>query len=64
MSTVTALVAADEPLPRTVRPLPPARRRERPGPPEAPEPGPLAAPAAAPERGRPAHCRFAMHYED
>ncbi|MFD0409797.1 hypothetical protein [Kitasatospora sp. NPDC127116] len=57
MTTVTAVVDVDEPLERTVRPVAVAWRRDRPGPPEP-------APAADRERTRPAHCRFAMHYED
>ncbi|MGW7449539.1 hypothetical protein [Kitasatospora sp. NPDC054795] len=57
MTTVTAVIDVDEPLERMVRPVPVAWRRDSPEPPEP-------APAADRERTRPAHCRFAMHYED
>ncbi|MET8539778.1 hypothetical protein ABZW03_03850 [Kitasatospora sp. NPDC004799] len=60
MTTVTAVIDVDEPLERTVRALPAAWRRDRRDRPEPPEP----APAADRERTRPAHCRFAVHYED
>ncbi|MFJ9454520.1 hypothetical protein ACIRST_05510 [Kitasatospora sp. NPDC101447] len=59
MTTATLLVDVDRPLERTARPVPAAGRRDRPEPPD---------PAPADERDRirtrPAHCRFAMHYED
>ncbi|MFF4379970.1 hypothetical protein [Kitasatospora sp. NPDC001547] len=63
MTTVTAAVDVEEPPERTVRLLPAAwgrDRRDRGDRPEPPEP----APAADRGRIRPAHCRFAMHYED
>ncbi|MBD0673217.1 hypothetical protein [Streptomyces sp. CBMA156] len=68
MTTVTAVIDVDEMLERRVRLVPVAWRRDRP---EPPEPGTAAngSPAepfsaADRERTRPAHCRFAMHYED
>ncbi|MFJ8622933.1 hypothetical protein ACIRD3_08795 [Kitasatospora sp. NPDC093550] len=65
MTTATAVIDVDQPLERTVRLLPVAGRRDRP---EPPEPVGPAGPAAEDDRDRlrtrPAHCRFAMHYED
>ncbi|MFE6052902.1 hypothetical protein ACFQ6N_19265 [Kitasatospora sp. NPDC056446] len=60
MTTATALIDVDEPLGRTVRLVPATGRQDRPEPPDP-------APAAAERdrvRTRPAHCRFAMHFED
>ncbi|MFD7901570.1 hypothetical protein ACFV4F_01500 [Kitasatospora sp. NPDC059722] len=57
MTTATALIDVDEPLERTIRLVPVAER---------PEPAP-AAPAPSEvdrSRTRPAHCRYAMHFED
>ncbi|MFJ6379477.1 hypothetical protein ACIQI7_05630 [Kitasatospora sp. NPDC092039] len=63
MTTVTAVVDVEEPLERTVRLLPAAWGRDRQGRGDQPEPL-EPAPAADRERTRPAHCRFATHYED
>ncbi|MFE5582333.1 hypothetical protein [Kitasatospora sp. NPDC056531] len=62
MTTATAVidVDADRPYERTIRLVPAAGRQDRPEP-----PSPAAEAAAVDEaRTRPAHCRFAMHYED
>ncbi|MGW3076567.1 hypothetical protein [Kitasatospora sp. NPDC001132] len=56
-TAATAVIDVDGPLERTVRPVPVAWRRDRP---EPPEPAPVVDRA----RTRPAHCRFAAHYED
>ncbi|MFD7453332.1 hypothetical protein [Kitasatospora sp. NPDC059827] len=58
MTTATALIDVDQPLGRTIRLVPAADRQDRP---EPPSPAPSAVDQA---RTRPAHCRFAMHYED
>ncbi|MFE2413550.1 hypothetical protein ACFXDE_34975 [Kitasatospora sp. NPDC059408] len=57
MTTATALIDVDEPLERTIRLVSVAER---------PEPAPAApAPSEADRsRTRPAHCRYAMHFED
>ncbi|WP_316519951.1 hypothetical protein [Kitasatospora brasiliensis] len=57
MTTATAVIDVDEPLERTVRLTPVAWRQDHPEPPEP-------SPAADRARTRPAHCRFAVHYED
>ncbi|MEU1283199.1 hypothetical protein [Kitasatospora sp. NPDC005856] len=63
MTTATAVIdvaePVAEPLRRAVRLLPGGGRQDRREPPE-----PVPAPAADHARTRPAHCRFAMHYED
>ncbi|WP_153459909.1 hypothetical protein [Streptomyces kaniharaensis] len=55
----TATIDVDQPPERTIRLLPTAGRQDSP---EPPEPAPAA--AADRDRTRPAHCRFAMHFED
>ncbi|MEU8515711.1 hypothetical protein AB0C76_29650 [Kitasatospora sp. NPDC048722] len=57
MTTATALIDVDEPLERTIRLVP---TTERP----APAPAAPARSEVDPSRTRPAHCRFAMHFED
>ncbi|MFH8386190.1 hypothetical protein ACH4E7_35605 [Kitasatospora sp. NPDC018058] len=57
MTTATAVIDidADRPLGRTIRLVPAVGHQDQPEPPE---------PATDHARTRPAHCRFAMHYED
>ncbi|MET8622758.1 hypothetical protein ABZW30_03170 [Kitasatospora sp. NPDC004669] len=61
MTTATAVIDVDQldrlgrPLERTVRLVPATGHQDQPEPPE---------PAADHARTRPAHCRFAMHYDD
>ncbi|MFF2081417.1 hypothetical protein ACFVXG_42430 [Kitasatospora sp. NPDC058162] len=58
MTTATAVIDVDQPLGRTIRLVPATARQDQP---EPPSPAPSDADRA---RTRPAHCRFAMHYED
>ncbi|MER7670851.1 hypothetical protein ABTY61_20615 [Kitasatospora sp. NPDC096128] len=58
MTTATAVIDVDQPLGRTIRLVPAAAGQDQP---EPPSPAPSDADRA---RTRPAHCRFAMHYED
>ncbi|MEU8926189.1 hypothetical protein AB0D10_35550 [Kitasatospora sp. NPDC048545] len=59
MTTATLVIDVDRPLEPVVRLVSATGRTDRPEPPEP-------APAAERDRlrTRPAHCRFAMHYED
>ncbi|MFE4520236.1 hypothetical protein ACFRMQ_39475 [Kitasatospora sp. NPDC056783] len=57
MTTATAVIDVDQPRQRTVRLAPVTSRQDRPEPPDP-------SPAADRDRTRPAHCRFALHYED
>ncbi|MFD5463734.1 hypothetical protein ACFWIQ_13075 [Kitasatospora sp. NPDC127059] len=60
MTTATAVIDVDavQPPARTVHLLPATDRQDRPEPP-SPRPG-----TVDHARTRPAHCRFALHYED
>ncbi|MGW3042329.1 hypothetical protein ACWC9T_20365 [Kitasatospora sp. NPDC001159] len=58
MTTATTVIDVDQlgqPLERAIRLVPAAGLQDQPEPPE---------PATYHARTRPAHCRFAMHYED
>ncbi|MFJ7248129.1 hypothetical protein ACIQWA_26345 [Kitasatospora sp. NPDC098652] len=61
MTTATAVIDVDRPLGRTVRLVPALGHQDRQDRPEPPLPAPSAVDRA---RTRPAHCRFAVHYED
>ncbi|MEU4117900.1 hypothetical protein AB0F71_25845 [Kitasatospora sp. NPDC028055] len=64
MTTATAVIDVDRPLGRTIRLVPAVDHQDhqdRQDRPEPPSPAPSADDRA---RTRPAHCRFAVHYED